>query len=268
MTQMTKQFRPVFLALLFLFILNHGLGQSNARHTFIVPVNFIVDCEVGTGPCDPFTLTRMATQDSLILRLPSGGTMSSVQFYTAGIDSIHSGHAKANSPIYLEDNTSVGEGYLNLILTGLPDGEYWCQLLGCNLGGRFIVRIRTLFDCKSHTVNGSTVESTSALISSEYKGPNLNLVLSLIKNNLTSANTSVQSSSFPISKFYSTFYTDTTGRLVQVCVDYGKERIPLLDMEQNFQKILDQKPFYIEPAKKNGKSVSSYFIVPVTVHYE
>jgi hypothetical protein len=89
-------------------------------------------CETGKGDCKPLTFTRISNIENWFLIMPCSGTSTSITLTESG----------QNCPI---QKTSVGYSECPPIfdLTKMTDGKYFAYMLGCGLGGKIEINIRT-----------------------------------------------------------------------------------------------------------------------------
>ena len=97
-----------------------------------ISFDYLEGCETGMGDCNPIKIFRKTKQDSIFLIFPNGGTRSDIYL-----------HSIKNKKIELHDRKSAGEGYPTLNLTSLEDGTYYANMVSCNVGGGFKVKIIT-----------------------------------------------------------------------------------------------------------------------------
>ena len=89
-------------------------------------------CETGSGKCDPVIIERKTVSDSVRIKLPCGGTQSTVYLYGGTGD----------QPLKM-DNTFGCDVLPTLDLTNLADGGYAVRMLSCGLGGSFGIILKT-----------------------------------------------------------------------------------------------------------------------------
>ena len=102
----------------------NGQTHNNSKIEFSVDFDYWEGCETGEGECLPLTFERISTQDTVLLVMPCGGTVTTVFLTKEGKD----------TPLM-----SVGIDYdecpPTFDLTNLQDGKYVVYMLACGLGG-------------------------------------------------------------------------------------------------------------------------------------
>jgi hypothetical protein len=102
----------------------HAMQAGEAGQVFEISREYWEGCETGLGECKPLAFVRASQSAQVTLRMPCGGTRTSVTLTRVGeaspLRSLQIG--AADCPPQFD-------------LTGLPDGDYEAYMLACALGG-------------------------------------------------------------------------------------------------------------------------------------
>ncbi|WP_153796608.1 hypothetical protein [Foetidibacter luteolus] len=113
--------------------------NSKGKISFIIDQAFMQACEKNDSLCKPVTIIRKSIQDSIEMIFPTGGSQTDVYIYVPdsafakwvrGVNEEEPQPLRHVQKLYLEGKPIVD-------ITSLPDGNYLCWMLGCNLGGSF-----------------------------------------------------------------------------------------------------------------------------------
>jgi hypothetical protein len=120
--------------------------EENKSILYTVDVNFLKECEIGIeGDCTPLTITRQSIKDSINVIYPSAGTQTDIYLYGEKEYERTANGIKTDQPVALRHVKKFGgNSKLQLDITGLPDGTYRSQLIACDFGSEFQLKVRTV----------------------------------------------------------------------------------------------------------------------------
>ena len=101
--------------------------------TEFVKYDYWEGCETGKGECAPLTFFRKKSYKKWFLKVPCGGTFTSVSLMK-----------NETNEVLQEINISFEDCPPIFDLTNLKDGNYQAYMMACNLGGGIEINLRTI----------------------------------------------------------------------------------------------------------------------------